>query len=248
MGAAMLAQPAGLYDVTKSRSDRPQFANPDRPPARAGASMPKSFPQEPESLTSAEPQDATDRMQLPISGQCEERFFSLELEELAQLATAAIGEEPDLGDGYAYRCFAQFAEGHHADPPAYDLVERLRDYFSACERPIVSEGATVCRLFLKLAFGDLVKRIARARPGDKFNLRKSDPLCGGAFALLDGDFEGAQQNFTAAAEDPASRIYGLAGLALLKAVDADTAGARQALKEAGGEDEDVRTFALLLDR
>jgi hypothetical protein len=210
--------------------------------------MPKTFPQEPESVTSAEPQDSTDRLQLPISVQCEERFFSLELEGLALLATAAVGEEPEMGDGYAYRCFARFAEGHQADPPAYDLVELLRDYFNACERPILTEGATVCRLFLKLAFGDLVKRIARARPGDRFNLQKSDPLCGGAFALLDGDFEGAQKDFRAADADPGSRIYGLAGLALLKAIDSDLAGAREALKEAGGEDEDVRTFALLLER
>jgi hypothetical protein len=206
----------------------------------------KTLPQEPDPVTSIERQnEAAVEQQLR---ECEVQFFNLQLRELAESSALEIGRDPSRGDAFAYRCFALLAEGHAQNPPEYDLVELLRNYFSACERPLVTEGGAVCRLFLKLAFGDLVKRIAKARPGDKFSLRVEDPLCGGAFAVLDGDFQRAGECLLLASSDPASRVYGLAGTALLKALDGDDGGALQVLAEAGDEDEDVRGLAAQLRR
>jgi hypothetical protein len=181
---------------------------------------------------------------------CEELFFSFSFPQLIQLSTALIEGNTEFGDTYAYRCFANLAENQiaAAGEYAYDLVELLRDYFRSCERPIITEGATVCRIFLKLVFGDLVKRIARAQPGARHALQKSDPLCGGAFSLLCGDFLKAQESFERATLDPACRAYGFAGLALLKSFDSDVNGALNALSRAGAADDDFRTLATLLER
>lgn len=181
---------------------------------------------------------------------CEDFFFAFSFPQLIQLSTALIDGNTEFGDPYAYRCLSNLAESQltAAGEYAYDLVELLRDYFRACERPLITEGATVCRLFLKLVFGDLVKRIARAEPGARHSLQKADPLCGGAFSLLCGDFIKAQENFDRALLDPASRAYGFAGMALLKCFNSDVYGALDALHNAGAADDDFRTLATLLER
>jgi hypothetical protein len=179
---------------------------------------------------------------------CDRLFFAFDFPGLSQLTSTLIDQETERGDAFAYRCFARLAESHKeagSGPPS-DLVQLLRDYFQACERPVATEGAIVCRLFLKLMFGDLVKRIARARPGDRFSLQKSDPLCAGAFAILDGDFDKAQEYFSVAVVDHGSRVYAYAGLALLKLFFEDVEGAQEALAIAGLEDDDVRTLAASL--
>jgi hypothetical protein len=172
---------------------------------------------------------------------CEDLFFDLEFAELAGVSTRLIAIDPAAGDGYAYRSFAHLGESQHGngngDPVG--LVDLLRDYFHACERPVVTEGAAVCRLFLKLVFAELVRRISNARPGEKFTLQRSDPLCGGAFALFEGDFDEARRHFGKAILDPQSRVYAYAGIALLKAIHSDVSDALRALADAGQEDEDV---------
>jgi hypothetical protein len=208
----------------------------------------KTLPQEPDPVTSIERQNEAAVEQLPQLRACELQFFNLELKELAESSAREIGRDQSHGDAFAYLCFALLAEGHAQDPPQYDLVELLRNYFSACERPMGTEGGAVCRLILKLVFGDLVKRIAKAQPGDKFSLRVEDPLCGGAFAVLDGELERARECFVRASADSGSRVYGLAGMALLKALDGDDNGALAILADAGGEDEDIREVAAELRR
>jgi hypothetical protein len=208
----------------------------------------KTLPREPDPVTSIERQNEAADEQLPQLRECESQFFHLQLRELAESSAHEMARDPSRGDAYAYRCFALLGEGQAQVPPRFDLVELLRNYFSACERPVVTEGGNICRLFLKLAFGDLVKRIAKARPGDKFSLRVEDPLCGGAFAMLDGDLERAGECFLLASSDPGTRVYGLAGMALLKALDGDDPGALAILAEAGEEDEDIRDLAVQLRR
>jgi len=179
---------------------------------------------------------------------CEDLFFSFAFPELVRQSDGIIEQGTEFGDAYAFRCFAflgQIQLGVVGEED-HDLVEFLRDYFDACERPLLTEGATVCRLFLKLVFGDLVKRIARAEPGTRFALDKTDPVCGGAFAVFDGDFSRARQRFDAAIADPASRVYALAGIALLKMFDCDLQGAVAAFTLAGAGDGDiVKLWSLL---
>jgi len=179
---------------------------------------------------------------------CEDLFFAFSFSELVRRSARLIEQNTEFGDAYAYRCFALLAEVQQGivGEDDYDLVHQLRDYFSACERPLKTEGATVCRLFLKLMFGDLVKKIARAHQGMKFMLEKSDPLCGGAFAVLDGDFGRARRHFDAAVLDPDSRSYALAGIGLLKILNSDLAGAIGAFASAGVVDEDILTLSGLL--
>lgn len=180
--------------------------------------------------------------------QCEDLFFSFTFQELIRRSEFLILENTEHGDAYAYRCFARMAEIQQGiiGEEEYDLVHQLRDYFSACEKPLATEGATVCRLFLKLVFGELVKRIASAQPGLKFALEKKEPLCGGAFAILVGDFGKARRLFDAASLDPASRSYALAGIGLLKVLHSDVAGASDAFAGAGIADEDVVKISGLL--
>jgi hypothetical protein len=213
--------------------------------------VPHSFPE-------AEPHAAAlpERPQVAIADRfaglrrCEEFFFSFSFPQLIQLSTALIDGNNEFGDPYAYRCFANLAESQltAAGEYAYDLIELLRDYFRACERPMITEGATVCRLFLKLVFGDLVKRIARAEAGVRHKLLKSDPLCGGAFSILRGEFFKAEEHFDRAILDPASRAYGFAGLALIRSFESDVQGALAALQSAGAADDDFQTLAALLER
>jgi hypothetical protein len=176
---------------------------------------------------------------------CEDFFFSFNFSQLIQLSSVLIDQKTEFGDAYAFRCFATLGEIQlgAAEDAGHDLVDLLRDYFGACERPLLTEGATVCRLFLKLVFGDLVKRISRAQRGSRFALEKSDPLCGGAFAVLDGDFGSARKRFDAAISDPGSRAYALAGIGLLKMFDSDVSGALMAFNHAGPGDEDIQALS-----
>jgi hypothetical protein len=181
---------------------------------------------------------------------CEDFFFSFSFPQLIQLAGVLIDRNTEFGDAYAYRCFALLCEIQQgaADEAGHDLVDLLRDYFGACERPLVTEGATVCRLFLKLVFGDLVKRISRAQHGSRFALDKSDPICGGAFAVLEGDFDRARQRFDSAISDSGTRAYAWAGIGLLKVFDSDVSGALSAFNRACVEDEDILAMAGWLGR
>jgi hypothetical protein len=182
---------------------------------------------------------------LPELRHCEDLFFALEFTELAHLSSRLIATDAAAGDGYAFRSFANLGESQHGHGNRDDvgLVELLRDYFHACERPVASEGATVCRLLLKLVFAELVRRISNAQPGEKFALRQSDPLCGGALAIFEGDFEQARRNFGKAILDPQSRVYAYAGIGLLKAMHCDVPDALRAFADAGPDDEDVRALA-----
>jgi hypothetical protein len=179
---------------------------------------------------------------------CEDLFFAFDFPELVRRCGSVIEKNNVFGDAYAFRCFALLAEIQQGmvGEEEVDLVDLLRDYFSACERPVATEGATVCRLFLKLVFGDLVKKIARADHGTRFTLEKSDPVCGGAFAVLNGDFGTALRRFDAGIADPASKAYALAGIGLLKAFNSDIPGAISAFASAGGGDEDILALSGLL--
>lgn len=172
---------------------------------------------------------------------CADLFMAFDFPALTLTSASLIRQGCEFGDPHAFRCFARLCESLSAswDAVTFDLVELLRDYFRACEQPIVTEAGHVCRLFLKLVFGDLVRRIARATPGDRFSLQKSDPLCGGAFAVLDGDFAFAEHQFKRAAGDPVDRTYAYAGIGLLRLFDTDDAGALDAFEQAGLADEDI---------
>lgn len=181
----------------------------------------------------------------PEMRHCEDLFFDLDFSELASASARLISLDAAVGDGYAYRSFAHLGESQHTARNGSDveLVELLRDYFHACERPVTTEGATVCRLLLKLVFAELVRRISNARPGEKFALQKTDPLCGGAFAIFEGDFEEARRSFGRAIPDPQSRAYAYAGIGLLKALHSDMGDAMRAFADAGADDEDVCALA-----
>ena len=176
---------------------------------------------------------------------CETLFFTFRFPQLVELSSQIVDQFPQCGDAYAYRGFALLGEGRvdprQAGPGELDAL--LRDYYRACTGSIATQGATVCRLFLKLIFADLVKRIRRADPGIQVRLQRSDPLCGGAFALLEGDFDRAQICFDLAIADPASHAYACAGMGLLRLFQGDLPGSRQSLAGAGAEDEDIRTLA-----
>jgi hypothetical protein len=179
---------------------------------------------------------------------CEDLFFSFTFGELVNRTTHLIDQKCQSSDPYAFRCFAmlgQVQQGARGEEEV-DLVDLLRDYFRACELSVLTEGATVCRLFLKLVFGDLVKRISRAQSGARFTLEKTDPLCGGAFAILEGDFKKARQRFDAAIADPFAREYALAGIGLLKIFDTDFPAALAAFTRAGSSDDDILKLARLL--
>ena len=92
-----------------------------------------------------------------------------------------------------------------------------------------------------------MKRIAGAQHDLKFALEKKEPLCGGAFAVLVGDFGKAREHFDAAALDPGSRSYAMAGIGLLKILNADIRGAIGAFAGAGIADEDILTLSGLLN-
>jgi len=177
----------------------------------------------------------------PEMRRCEDLFFDLDFPELANASARLISLDAAAGDGYAYRSFAHLGESQHTNGSGGDveLVELLRDYFHACERPVTTEGATVCRLLLKLVFAELVRRISNARPGEKFALQKTDPLCGGALAIFDGDFDEAKRSFGRAIMDPQSRAYAYAGIGLLRALHSDMGDAMRAFGDAGADDEDV---------
>lgn len=179
---------------------------------------------------------------------CANLFVEFDFAALIRHSGELIRRDSECGDAYAFRCFARLCESLGAgwDAVTFDLVELLRDYFSACEQPIATESGHLCRLFLKLVFGDLVRRIARAAPGDRFSLQKSDPLCGGAFAVLDGDFAFAEHEFSRAATDGASRTYGHAGIGLLRVFDGNPGSALDAFGLAGFEDEDIGALAVSL--
>ena len=184
----------------------------------------------------------------PLLASCENLFFAFDFPYLIFSSTLAIDQNTTYGDAFAFRCFAllgQLQQGVKPDMDS-DLVDLLRDYFRACERPLVTEGGTVCRLFLKLVFGDLVKRIARAQQGAKFALDKNDLLCGGAFAMLEGDFFTARQMFDTAIIDPASHAYAWAGLGLLHVMDSDVPQAVKSFSRAGVGDEDILTMSRFL--
>jgi hypothetical protein len=181
---------------------------------------------------------------------CEDLFFTFSFQDLVRRANTVIEQKSEFGDAYAFRCFALFGEVQLGIlwEDELDLVELLRDYFDACERPMATEGGTVCRLFLKLLFGDLVRRIASAEPGSKFAIEKTDPLCSGAFAMLNGDFPRARQCFDAAALEPGTKAFALAGIGLLKLLHSDLAGAVGAFLTAGIADDDVMTLTGMLKR
>ncbi len=181
---------------------------------------------------------------MPEMRQCEDLFFALDLPELAQVSTRLIAQDSATGDGYAWRSFARLGEiqAEGEDTQAFGLVELLRDYFCACERPVVTEGGVVCRLFLKLVFSDLIRKISHARPGDKFTLQKTDPLCGGALAMFEGDFDRARRNFGTAILDPESKACAYAGIGLLKAIHSELPDALRAFADAGQGDADVRAL------
>jgi hypothetical protein len=177
---------------------------------------------------------------------CEDLFFSLRFTDLAELCTSLIDQKDGWGDAYAFRSFARLGESEQnsAAAKSFGLVELLRDYFHALDRSLATEGAKVCRLFLKLVFADLARRISRARPGEKFTLQRSDPLCGGALAMFEGNFKSAEENFRRGTVDPESSALAYAGIGLVKAIDSDTAGAIEAFSLAGPEDVDVRAVAV----
>jgi hypothetical protein len=179
---------------------------------------------------------------------CEDLFFALEFAELADISTKLIAIDAAAGDGYAFRSFAHLGQSQHGveNRDEVGLVDLLRDYFHACERSVASEGAAVCRLLLKLVFAELVRRISNAQPGEKFALQKSDPLCGGALAVFEGDFDQARWNFGRAILDPQSRAYAYAGIGLLKAMHCDIPDALRAFADAGSDDEDVRLLSASL--
>jgi hypothetical protein len=176
---------------------------------------------------------------------CEDLFFDLEFADLDSVSTGLIEKRDSSGDPYAFRCFARLGvSGQGAGQgSSFSLVDLLRDYFHACERPLATDGAAVCRLFLKLVFADLVRKISNAQPGQKFSLERTDPLCGGALAILDGEFDRAQESFVRAFSDAESRTFAFAGMGLLRALDADAAGAFEAFNSAGPDDEDIRVLA-----
>jgi hypothetical protein len=180
---------------------------------------------------------------------CEDLFFGLEFAELEEQASSLIEQDPERGDAYAFRSFARLGESRYggAKGRTFGLVELLRDYFRACDRPMATEGGGVCRLLLKLVFADLARKIKRARPGEKFSLDKNDPLCGGALSILEGEFDAAEASFGAAIADPVSRALAYAGIGLLKMFHSDRAGALSALAQAGSEDEDVRMLVHSLE-
>jgi hypothetical protein len=176
---------------------------------------------------------------------CEDLFFSLRFTDLAQLCTSLIDQQDGWGDAYAFRSFARLGESEQNSAAAGNigLVELLRDYFRALDRSLATEGAKVCRLFLKLVFADLARRISRAQPGEKFNLQRTDPLCGGALAMFEGDFNAAEENFYRGTAVPESRALAYAGIGLLKAINSDGVGASEAFALAGADDADVSAVA-----
>ena len=179
---------------------------------------------------------------------CEDHFFAFSFPELIASSTNLIHQHSTYGDAYAFRCFASLGEIQMGSTSSldYELADLLRDYFASCERPIATEGGTVCRLFLKLVFGDLVKRISRANHGSRCSLDKADPLCGGAFAFLEGDFRTARWNFDEALSDPHNRSWGLVGIGLLNVLHSDLQGARAAFARAGAIDDDIIAMCNLL--
>lgn len=179
---------------------------------------------------------------------CENFFFAFDFPYLVFEATLLIEQGTAFGDAYAYRCFALLGEMQQGVKPDMecDVMDLLRDYFRACERPMSTDGAIVCRLFLKLLFGDLVRRIARAQNGCKFELEKSDPLCGGAHAIFEGDFWAARRMFEAASTNPATSDHAWAGMGLLHLFDSDLPSAVDAFSWAGKNDEDIVAIAQLI--
>jgi hypothetical protein len=199
-------------------------------------------------MTGRDVQVGTDATLAAKLRRCEDLFFSLRFAELAQLCTSLIEHEGGWGDAYAYRSFARLGESEqdNAVSKSFGLVELLRDYFHARDRSLATEGAKVCRLFLKLLFADLVKKISHARPGEKFSLQRTDPLCGGMLAIFEGDFNKAEENFRRGIGEPESTMLAYAGIGLLRAINSDVAGAIEALAQAGPEDEDVCALAASL--
>jgi len=243
--AAQLAPPVAPAPPPAAPA-QPAAASAPQPPAAApltvAASPQKQAAPGPPSPPAAPP-PVTD-LQSELR-HCEMLFFTFKFLQLVELSTQLIQQFPNCGDAYAYRGFALLGEGRfdpqHTAPDELDLL--LRDYYRACAGSVSTQGATVCRLFLKLIFADLVKRIRRSEPGASVQLKKTDPLCGGAFALLEGDFDTAHLCFDRAAPDPANYAYACAGMGLLKLFQSDLPAARQALLRAGTNDEDIRTLA-----
>lgn len=194
------------------------------------------------------PQVGTDSTLAAKLRQCEDLFYSLRFAELAQLCTSLIEHEDGWGDPYAYRGFARLGESEQVNSAGkgFGLVELLRDYFHACDRSLATDGAKVCRLFLRLVFTDLVRKISKAQPGEKFCLQRTDPLCGGALAIFEGDFEAAEESFRRGVAEAESKSLAYAGMGLLRAINSDVAGAIEALAHAGLEDEDVSALAAAL--
>lgn len=168
---------------------------------------------------------------------CESLFFSFEFKGLVEAATSLIALDPGCGDAYAYRSFGLLGESQANGPDGevQDLYGLLRDYFRSCECDLATEDARVCRLFLRIVFAELINRIGQSGAGAKLRLQKTGSPCRGAFAILEGNFEAAQQLFESAAGEPANSVYAHAGIGLLKVFQSDYAGAHEAFKSAPGE-------------
>jgi hypothetical protein len=181
---------------------------------------------------------------------CESLFYSFKFAQLVEDSIRLIEQCPECGDAYAYRSFGLLGESHAcgSDGELRDLYGLLRDYFRACEGSLATEGATACRLFLRIAFADLVNRIGQSGPGAKLQLQKTGSPCRGAFAILEGNFEKAQQLFQNAAQEPANTTYAHAGIGLLKLFQSDAAGAFEAFHRAGTQDRDIAALAISLQR
>lgn len=197
------------------------------------------------SMTDRDVQVGTDATLPAKLRRCEDLFFSLRFTELAQLCSSLIDQQDGWGDAFAFRSFARLGEGEQetAVGSGLGLVELLRDYFHCCDRPLATEGAKVCRLFLKLMFADLVRKISHARPGEKFSLQRTDPLCGGALAIFEGDFKTAEESLRRGVAEPEGRALAYAGIGLVRAIESDVAGAIEAFAHAGSEDEDICALA-----
>lgn len=182
--------------------------------------------------------------------QCEPLFFSGKVAELAQLATTLISLDAKCGDAYAFRCFAVVLDNRSEKRTGRDLNQAMEDYFAAINLSLTTEAGAVCRLFIKLIEYDVVLRLANADLGSTIGFNYADPLCGGAFAILEKDSSKAESLLEKAKASayPVVRMYGYAGIGLMKLfLHRDPKSALEAFKKAGNDDVDVRTLARSLE-
>jgi hypothetical protein len=185
--------------------------------------------------------------------QCGDLFFEGKFLELSRLATGLIRQDANCGDAYAFRSFAlvERDKPESKEERGQDLQLAILDFFKSGELSMATEAGAVCRLFLTLMLNHLVIEMAKAGEGSKVGLDFNDPLYAGAHAILEKDQARAQTMLAkaTASSDPAIRMYGFAGIGLMRVfLLRDPAGAAEAFAKAGNSNADVRTLVKSLQQ